>query len=174
MKLETPLNKKDILNLNAGQDVFLSGIVYTARDQAHKRLVDLINQGENLPFNIDNQIIYYCGPSGTPKNRIIGSCGPTTSSRMDRFVRPLLDKGLTAMIGKGGRSREVREAIKEHKAVYFLAPSGCGALLSRRVISNKLICFKDLGPEAVFELEVKDFPLIVGIDQQGKSVYDDI
>ena len=172
--LSIPLNKKIVARLKCGEEFLFSGIIYTARDQAHKRLVDLIKNKKKLPLDLKDKIIYYCGPTATPKGKAIGACGPTTSSRMDGFVEPLLNKGLIAMIGKGGRSRQVRQAITKHRAVYLLAPSGCGALLARKVISRRLVCFKDLGPEAVLELKVKDFPLIVGIDSRGRSIYQDV
>ena len=149
-KLTTPLTKKDIAKLKTGEEVFLSGVIYTARDQAHKRLIG------TKKLNLRNQIIYYCGPTATPRHKAVGSCGPTTSMRMDKFVGPLLRKGLLAMIGKGRRSKEVKQLIKKYKAVYFLAPAGCGALLAKKVISKKLVCFKELGPESIYRLEVKD------------------
>jgi fumarate hydratase subunit beta len=151
-----------------------SGILYTARDQAHSKLVDLIRLHRKLPFDIKGQIIYYCGPTATPKGKIIGSCGPTTSARMDEFVEPLLKQGLLGMIGKGRRSKKVRELIKKYRAVYFVAPAGCGALLAKKVLSKKLVAFKELGPEAVCKLEVKDFPLMVAIDSAGRSIYEDL
>lgn len=160
-------NLKDVCSLNAGDEISFSGVLYTARDQAHQRLVNLIAQGKELPFDIKDQIIYYCGPTATPKGKVIGACGPTTAARMDSFVEPLLKRGLLGMVGKGGRSKDVQKAVAKYKAVYFLAPSGCGALLAKKVVSKKLVCFKDLGPEAVYRLEVKDFPLIVGIDAKG-------
>ncbi len=164
-KITTPLNKRELGKLNAGDEVYLSGIIYTARDQAHKRLAD------KIPFNIKGAVIYYCGPTVKPKGKVIGSCGPTTSSRMDEFTPLLIKKGLAGMIGKGRRSKEVVLAIKKHKAIYFLALAGCGALLSKYVKSNKLVAFADLGPEAIYKLEVKDFPLIVGIDSKGNDIY---
>lgn len=150
----------------------LSGIIYTARDQAHKRLIEAIKKGKKLPFNLNGAIIYYCGPTATPKRKIIGACGPTTSSRMDEFTPALLRKGLSGMIGKGARSKEVINAIKKYKAAYFLTYAGCGALLSKYVKSVRTIAYKDLGPEAILKLEVTDFPLIVGIDARGRSIYD--
>jgi fumarate hydratase subunit beta len=160
--------------LKAGQEILFSGVIYTARDQAHKKLIELIKSKKKLPLDLSGQIIYYCGPTATPKGKVIGSCGPTTSSRMDSFVEPLLKKGLKGIIGKGRRRKHVRDSIKKHKAVYFLAPSGCAALLAKSVISKKLVCFKDLGPEAIYELGVKDLPLMVGIDSKGKSIYSDL
>jgi len=158
-------------SLKVRDEVLFSGFIYTARDRAHKKLVDLINKNKKLPVDLKNKIIYYCGPTHTPKGKVIGSCGPTTSDRMDSFVEPLLKNGILAMIGKGRREKFVIDLIKRYKAIYFVAPSGCGALLSKKVISNRLICFKELGPEAIYELKVKDFPLIVGIDVFGNSIY---
>ncbi len=172
-KIKSPLTKKDIANLKAGDKILFTGTLYTARDQAHKRLVDLIKKKKRLPINVKDEIIYYCGPTATPTGAIIGSCGPTTSSRMDDFVAPLLKKGLLGMVGKGRRSKEVRGLIKKNKAVYLVAPSGCGALLAKQVKLKKTICFKDLGAESIFQLRVEDFPLVVGIDSKGKSIYDD-
>lgn len=170
-KITAPLKKSEVIKLKVGEEVFLSGIVYTARDQAHKRLSELIYSHKSLPFELKSQVIYYCGPTAAPKNKIIGSCGPTTSSRMDGFTESFLKIGLLGMIGKGRRSPEVQDIIKKYQCIYFIAPSGCGALLAKKVISKKLVCFKDLGPEAVYKLEVKDFPLIVGIDSSGKNIY---
>ncbi|MFH1504844.1 MAG: FumA C-terminus/TtdB family hydratase beta subunit [Candidatus Omnitrophota bacterium] len=170
-KNKTPLAKNVILGLKAGDEVLLSGVIYTARDQAHKGLVELIEKKKELPFELKNQIIYYCGPTATPKGKIIGSCGPTTSSRIDEFTEPLLKKGLLGMIGKGPRADFVKKAIGKYKAVYFAAPSGCGALIAKKVISKKIVCFKELGPEAICKLEVKDFPLIVAIDLKGNGIY---
>ncbi len=163
----------EINKLKTGDKVLLTGTIYTARDQAHKRLAETIRQGQKLPVALKGQIIYYCGPTRTPKGKIIGSCGPTTSSRMDEFTPLLLKAGLSAMIGKGVRSQEVISAIKKYKAVYFLTYAGCGALLSKYVKSSKVIAYKDLGPEAIYKLEVKDFPLIVGIDSRGNSIYEE-
>lgn len=168
IKLKTPLTKDNLKNLKCGQEVLLTGTIYTARDQAHKRLINEISKRKIL---IKNQIIYYCGPTNARKGKPIGSAGPTTSSRMDEFTPRLLSAGLLAMIGKGDRSNKVRQAIKKHKTVYFLAPAGCGALLSKKIKSKRLIAYKDLGPEAIYELRVKDFPLIVGIDAMGRSIY---
>lgn len=169
--VETPLNSKNIRKLRIGDRIFLSGKILTARDQAHKRLVGLIKKGKSLPVNLNNEIIYYVGPAKTAKGKIIGSAGPTTSSRMDKFTIPLLKKGLLGMIGKGRRSQEVKSAIKKYKRIYFLAPAGLGAYLSKKVISKRCRAFRELGPEAIYELEVKDFPLIVGIDSQGRDIY---
>jgi len=170
-KISIPITKKNIRNLKAGDEILLSGLIYTARDQAHKRLAELIRNKKKLPLKLKNQIIYYCGPTATPKGKAIGSCGPTTSSRMDEFAGALLGSGLIAMIGKGRRSRKVRDLIKKYKAIYFIAPAGCGALLAKKVTSKKLVCFYELGPEAIYRLEIKDFPLIVGIDTKGRDIY---
>lgn len=159
-------------NLKVGDKFSLTGVIYTARDQAHKRLVEAIKEGKKLPINLKDQIIYYCGPTKTPKGKIIGSCGPTTASRMDKFTPVLLRLGLKGMIGKGGRSKEVIKAIKNSKAVYFLTYAGCGALLSRCIKRAEPVAYKDLGPEAIYKLEVRDFPLIVGVDTKGRSIYD--
>ncbi len=171
-KINTPLVKKDIEKLKVGEEILLSGIIYTARDQAHKRLVEAINKNKKTPIDLNGQIIYYCGPTPAPRGKIIGSCGPTTSSRMDEFTPALLKKGVLAMIGKGRRSGQVIQAIKKYKAVYFLTYAGCGALLSKYVKKNESVAYKDLGPEAIYKLEVRDFPLIVGIDTRGRSIYD--
>ena len=170
-KLSTPLEEKKIINLKAGEEVLLSGIIYTLRDQAHKKICDLIKRKKELPFDFKNQVIYYCGPTPEPPGKIIGSCGPTTSSRMDKFTIPLLSQGLKGMIGKGKRSEKVRKAIKKYRAIYFLAPSGCGAYLSKFVKKKKVFTWEELGAEAIYKLEIEDFPLIVGIDTKGRSVY---
>jgi fumarate hydratase subunit beta len=165
-------NEKNIKNLRAGERILLKGVIYTARDQAHKKLFEAIKKRKPLPIDLKGAVIYYCGPTRTPKGKIIGSCGPTTSSRMDEFTPALIKAGLKGMIGKGSRSKEVIAAIKKYKAVYFLTYAGCGALLSKYVKKAKPVAYKDLGPEAIYRLEVKDFPLIVGIDAKGRSIYD--
>lgn len=170
-KIYFPFNEKNINNLKAGERILLRGVIYTARDQAHKRLAEAIKKGRRLPFDLKNAIIYYCGPTKKPKGKIIGACGPTTSSRMDEFTPVLLREGLKGMIGKGGRAKEAIAAIKKYKAVYFLAYAGCGALLAKYVKKVTPVAYKDLGPEAILKLEVKDFPLIVGIDSQGRNIY---
>ena len=166
-KIKIPLDENQIKGLKAGEPVLLSGTIYTARDQAHKRLLEEKRKG----CSWEGQVIYYCGPTRKPAGKTIGSCGPTTSSRMDCFTPDLLRRGLKGMIGKGKRSKEVIAAIKKYRAVYFLTFSGCGALLSKYVRRAKSVAYKDLGPEAIYKLEVKDFPLIVGVDSRGKSVY---
>lgn len=166
-----PLIRKNIENLRAGERILLKGTIYTARDQAHKKLLEAIKKRQRLPINLKDAIIYYCGPTKTPKGKVIGSCGPTTSSRMDEFTPALLKAGLLGMIGKGSRAKEVITAIKKYKAVYFLTYAGCAALLSKYVKKAKPVAYRDLGPEAIYKLEVKDFPLIVGIDTRGNDIY---
>lgn len=166
-KINTPLEREEVKKLKAGEEVLLSGVIYTARDQAHKRLT----QAKKVPLNLKGQVIYYCGPTPRPKNKIIGSCGPTTSSRMDEFTPALLKKGILAMIGKGRRSKTIVQAIKKYKAIYFLTYAGCGALLSKYIQKAAKVAYKNLGPEAIYKLEVRDFPLIVGIDTRGRSIY---
>ena len=173
-QINTPITKQEIKLLQAGDEVLLSGVIYTARDQAHKKLVELIDQNKKLPLELKNQIVYYCGPTATPPGKSIGSCGPTTSSRMDPFVEPLFKEGLLGMIGKGRRNKKVRDLVKKYKGIYFISPSGCGALLAGKVLSKTVIGFKELGPEAIYRLEVKDFPLIVSIDPAGKSILGDV
>ena len=170
-KIKIPLEKSEIERLKIGDKVLLSGVIYTARDQAHRRLVEALNKGQRLPINLRGQIIYYCGPTAKPRGKVIGSCGPTTSSRMDEFTPQLLKAGIKGMIGKGNRSKEVIRAIRKYKAVYFLTYAGCAALLSKYVKKAQPVAYQDLGPEAIYRLEVKDFPLIVGIDSRGRSIY---
>jgi fumarate hydratase subunit beta len=158
--------------LHAGDKILLSGTIYTARDAAHKRLFAMLDRGENMPFEIKNASIYYAGPTPTPENLPIGSCGPTTSSRMDVFAPRLLDLGLKCMIGKGGRSPEVEEAIRRNQAVYLCAIGGAGALAAKCVRSLKVIAFEDLGCESVKELQIENFPLFVAIDCHGGSLFE--
>lgn len=157
--------------VKAGDRVLLSGTVYTARDAAHKRIKALIDNNESLPFNLQNAVVYYAGPTPTPDGFAIGSCGPTTSGRMDKFTPEFLDLGLGAMIGKGPRSNEVQKAIIRNKAVYFCAIGGAGALASKCITNCEVIAFEDLGCESVKRLEIKDFPLIVAIDCNGGSLF---
>ncbi len=171
--IQTPLDYKTISSLRAGDEALLSGAIYTARDQAHLRLCELMENKKELPFDLEGQIIYYCGPAPS-RNRPIGSCGPTTSGRMDPFTPKILSLGAKGLIGKGKRSDEVRNSIKKHKAVYFVAPAGAGAYLSTKVKKSEVVAFSDLGPEAIYRLEVKDFPVIVGIDSKGRDIYRDI
>lgn len=168
--IKTPLNDKDIKKLRVGDKVLISGTIYTARDVAHKRFIELISQGKELPFDIKGQIIYYTGPTPARPGMVIGSCGPTTAYRMDPYTPRLLEKGLKGMIGKGGRGKQVVEAIKKHKAVYFLAVGGAGALIAKTIKKADVIAFPELGPEAVLRLEVENFPAFVAIDSNGKSL----
>ncbi|MBI5554262.1 MAG: fumarate hydratase C-terminal domain-containing protein [Elusimicrobia bacterium] len=163
-KLQLPLDEKTIGSLKAGDEVLLTGSVYTARDAAHQRMV------KKLPLNIKGAVIYHTGPTPAKPGEVIGSCGPTTSARMDAFTPLLLKKGLQAIIGKGQIGEAVRRAIKEYKAVYFISPGGCGALLAEKVKKNTLVAYKDLGCEAIYKLEIEDFPVIVGLDSKGRSV----
>lgn len=158
--------------MKTGQKILLSGKLYTARDMAHKGLICMIEKKKRLPMPLKDEVLYYCGPTPPRPGRPIGSCGPTTSSRMDPFTIPLLEKGLGAMIGKGARSDEVRKAIKRYKAVYFIATGGVAALLSRRVKSSRIIAFRGLEAEAIYELMVEDFPVTVAIDTKGKDIYE--
>lgn len=169
--IETPLTLTKIRKLRVGDEVLLSGIIYTARDQAHKKLRDALLNKRKLPFSLQEQIIYYCGPTPTPPGKIIGSCGPTTSSRMDRFTPLLLKKGLKGMLGKGRRSEEVIRAIKKYKAIYLITFGGCGALLSSFVRRKELIAYPELGAEAVYRLDVQNFPAIVAVDSDGKNIW---
>lgn len=172
MKITIEKLLKNIENYKAGTKIELTGVIYTARDQAHKRLVDLIENQKELPVDLNNACIYYCGPCPTDPNRIIGSCGPTTSSRMDVFTPTLLEHGVKVLIGKGNRSKEVKESVKKNKAVYLLATGGAGALIAKKVKKSELVAFEDLGPEAVYKLYVEDFPLIVGIDSFGNNIFE--
>lgn len=166
-RIATPLSAADVKSLKAGDKVLISGIIYTARDQAHKKMLKNL---KSLPIDIKGAVIYYTGPTPPRPGAVIGSIGPTTSYRMDTFTPALIQKGLLGMIGKGKRGREVVEAVKKYKAVYFVAGGGLGALLAQKVKKARVIAFKELGAEAVQELEVEDFPVIVGIDSSGKSI----
>ena len=159
--------------LKAGDYVYLTGTVYTARDAAHKRMYEALKNGEELPFDVKNNTIYYMGPSPAREGRVIGSAGPTTASRMDKYAPSLLDLGLIGMIGKGKRNKAVHEAIVRNKAVYFAAVGGAGALLSKCITSSEIIAYDDLGTEAVRKLIVKDFPVIVVIDSEGRDLYEE-
>lgn len=171
-KMETPFTKEDIKKLRAGDKVFISGIIYTGRDAAHKKLIEMVKKKSKLPFDIKNQIIYYMGPSPTKKGEIIGSAGPTTSGRMDVYTPMLISLGLTGMIGKGNRDITVINAMKTHFAAYFGATGGAAALISSRIISQKIIAFPELGTEAIRMLKVVDFQVIVLIDCYGNNIYD--
>ncbi len=170
-KIETPLNDNVIEKLRVGDLVLINGYVYTARDAAHKKLLELINSKLSLPFDLKGQIIYYVGPTPAPPGKVIGAAGPTTSSRMDSYTPLLLSLGLKGMIGKGQRSEEVKEAIKKYRAIYFLATGGAGALLSKHIIEAKEIAFSELGTESIKRLLLRDFPAIVGIDIYGGDIF---
>lgn len=173
LRISSPLDEATIARLRTGDRVLISGILYTARDAAHKRLVEALERGGKLPFDLRGQTIYYVGPSPAPPGRVIGSAGPTTATRMDSYTPRLLEAGIKAMIGKGSRSPAVKEAMRRHKAVYFAATGGAGALLSQRIIKAELVAYPDLEPEAVQRLEVKGFPAIVVNDIYGADLYEE-
>jgi fumarate hydratase subunit beta len=173
VRLAAPLSPLAVESLHAGDRVVLSGAVYTARDAAHARLVALLREGKPLPFPAEGQILYYVGPTPPRPGAPIGSAGPTTSGRMDPYTPALLDAGIKGLIGKGSRSAEVREALVRHRAVYFAATGGAGALLARRIVSSELVAWEDLGPEAVRRLVVEDFPLVVINDVFGNDLYEE-
>jgi fumarate hydratase subunit beta len=166
--IENSMRKK----LNAGDSISLSGVIYTARDAAHKRMFEALKSGQPLPFDIKGQTIYYMGPTPARPGQVIGSCGPTTSGRMDAFTPALLAAGLGAMIGKGERSAEVKEAIKKHKAVYFVTYGGAGALLAKTVRKAEVVAYPELGAEAIMRLEMEDFPVIVANDMHGGDLFE--
>ncbi len=170
-KLSPPLTEADVRSLKAGDEVSLTGVIYTARDMAHKRLCKLLDEGEKLPFELEGAIIYFLGPTPARPGRPIGAAGPTTSSRMDAFSPKLIANGLKAMIGKGYRGNEVREALKKYGAVHLSAIGGAGALLSKCIVSAEVIACEDLGTEAIRKLQVVDFPAVVAYDVLGNSVY---
>ena len=170
-KLQPPLTEADVRLLKAGDQVSLTGVIYTARDIAHKRLCESIDSGRELPFELEGAIIYFCGPTPARPGRVIGAAGPTTSSRMDAFSPKLIANGLKAMLGKGYRGAEVREALKKYGAVHFSTIGGAGALLSRYIVSAEVIAYEDMGAEAIRKLEVADFPAVVAYDCYGNSVY---
>lgn len=170
--ITAPFDKEVAVSLNSGDYVYISGTIYTARDAAHKRMYEALQRGEELPFDIRNNVIYYMGPSPAREGRPIGSAGPTTASRMDKYAPSLLDLGQIGMIGKGKRSEEVRQAVIRNSAVYFAAVGGAGALLSKSIVGSEVIAYDDLGTEAIRKLEVKDFPVIVVIDAKGNNLYE--
>ena len=171
IRLQTPLTDEDIVKLYAGDRILLSGVLYTGRDAAHKRLFDLLQAGKPLPVDLRGQVIYYVGPTPAKPGAVIGSAGPTTSGRMDAYAPALIAHGLKGMIGKGGRSRSVLDALKKHRAVYFGATGGAGALLAQRIKKAEIIAYDDLGPEAIHRLEVEDFPVVVINDAYGGDLY---
>lgn len=170
--IQTPITENDIIDLKIGDSVLISGTIYVARDAAHKRMQEMLDANKKLPFDLENNLIYYMGPSPAREGRPIGSAGPTTSSRMDKYAPTLLDLGLKGMIGKGKRSKEVKEAVIRNKAVYFAAIGGAGALLSKAIVKSEIIAFEDLGAEAILKLEVKEFPVIVVMDSEGNDLYE--
>lgn len=173
-KIHAPLVSEEIKELRAGDYVYITGTVYTARDAAHKRMEEALNQGNPLPLDLKDNVIYYMGPSPARQGRPIGSAGPTTASRMDKYTPRLLDLGLKGMIGKGKRTPEVAEAIVRNQAVYFAAVGGAGALLSRCIVESQVIAYEDLGTEAIRKLTVKDFPAVVVIDSLGNNLYEQV
>ena len=173
-KIHAPLVSEEIKELRAGDYVYITGTFYTARDAAHKRMEEALNQGNPLPLNLKDNVIYYMGPSPARQGRPIGSAGPTTASRMDKYTPRLLDLGLKGMIGKGKRTPEVAEAIVRNQAVYFAAVGGAGALLSKCIVESQVIAYEDLGTEAIRKLTVKDFPAVVVIDSLGNNLYEQV
>lgn len=172
-RITTPLSEETVEDLRTGDRVLISGKILTARDAAHKRLVELVDEGEELPVDLEGQIIYFVGPSPAKPGQVIGSAGPTTSGRMDAYSPKLLELGLKGMIGKGYRNQEVRDSLAENKAIYFGAVGGAAALIARRIKDAKVIAYEDLGPEAIRELEVEDFPAVVVNDVYGGDLYED-
>lgn len=170
--IKAPISREDAVSLKAGDYVYITGTIYTARDAAHKRMQEALDQGNDLPISMEGTVIYYMGPSPAREGRPIGSAGPTTASRMDKYTPGLLDLGMGAMIGKGKRSKEVVDAIIRNQAVYFAAIGGAGAILSKKIKSSQVIAYDDLGTEAIRKLEVEDFPVVVVIDSQGNNLYE--
>lgn len=170
--IQVPISKEDAKSLRAGDYVLLYGTIYTARDAAHKRMYEALAEGKELPLDWKGNVVYYMGPSPAREGRPIGSAGPTTASRMDKYTPQLLDLGLGAMIGKGKRSQAVIDAVVRNGSVYFAAVGGAGALLSQRIKSSEVIAYDDLGTEAIRKLEVRDFPVIVVIDSEGNNLYE--
>lgn len=170
--ITTPITEEKTKDLRSGDYVYITGTIYVARDAAHKRMIETLDRGEQLPIDIKDATIYYMGPSPAREGRPIGSAGPTTASRMDKYAPTLLDLGQKAMIGKGKRTKEVIDAIVRNHAVYFAAIGGAGALLSKCITKSEVICYDDLGAEAIRKIEIKDFPVIVVIDSQGNNLYE--
>jgi fumarate hydratase subunit beta len=171
IRLQTPLQERDLTALQIGDAVLISGIIYTARDAAHKRLVELLKTGQDLPFDLRGQIVYYVGPTPERPGQVIGSAGPTTSGRMDSYTPLLLEAGMKGIIGKGQRRPVVIESLVKNKAVYFAATGGAGVLLAQTVKASRIVAYEELGAEAIRELVVEDFPAIVAIDTQGHDLY---
>ena len=172
IKINTPINTEEVRKLKAGDDVLITGIIYTGRDAAHKRLIECINKGEEMPVDFNGQLIYYVGPAPAKPGYAAGSAGPTTSYRMDSYTVPLLERGLKGMIGKGLRSKEVIEGMKKNGAVYFGATGGAAALIAKSIKKVEVIAYEDLGAEAIHRFYVEDFPAIVVIDSQGNNLYE--
>ena len=172
ISVKVPLSREEARKLKSGDSCLLSGMIYTARDAAHKRLCELIEQGKALPFDVEDSVIYFVGPTPAKPGEVIGSAGPTTSYRMDAYSPVLIKQGQTGMIGKGKRNSDVINAMKEHGAVYFGAIGGCGALLSQCIKKSEVIAYEDLGAEAIRRLEVEDFPVVVIIDSEGSNLYE--
>jgi len=173
IRLKTPLSDTDVEKLKAGDKVLLNGVIYTGRDAAHKRLYDLLMEGKPLPIDVKGQVIYYVGPAPAKPGQVIGSAGPTTSGRMDAYSPKLIEIGLKGMIGKGMRKKEVVEAMKKYKAVYFAATGGAGALLAKAIKKAQVVAYEELGPEAINRLEVENFPVIVVNDTKGNDLYEE-
>lgn len=171
-KITAPIDKETAKSLHAGDYVKITGTIYTARDAAHKRLYEALEKGEELPIEINGTTIYYMGPSPAREGRPIGSAGPTTASRMDKYAPKLLDLGMTGMIGKGKRTQEVLDAVVRNEGVYFAAVGGAGAILSKKIIASEIVAYEDLGTEAIRKLTVEDFPVIVVADCQGNNLYE--
>lgn len=170
--INAPLKKEELTKLNAGDYVYITGTIYSARDAAHKRMYDAMKKGEKIPMELKDNVIYYLGPTPAKPGQVIGSAGPTTSSRMDKYTPLLLENGLNGMIGKGKRSKEVIDSIKKNKAVYFAAIGGAGALLSKCIKKSEIIAYDDLGTEAIRKMEVENLPVIVVIDSNGNNLYE--
>lgn len=171
-KIQAPFRKEELISLKAGDYVYITGTIYSARDAAHKRMYESMLKGEEIPLELKDNVIYYLGPTPAKEGQVIGSAGPTTSSRMDKYTPLLLEHGLNGMIGKGKRSREVIDSIVKNKAVYFAAVGGAGALLSKCIRKSEVIAYEDLGTEAVRRMEVENFPVIVVIDSEGNNLYE--
>lgn len=172
IKLQTPLTVEKVKNLKVGDSILLSGVIYSARDAAHKRLIDLLDEGKELPMNIKDETIYYVGPSPAKPGNVIGSAGPTTSYRMDAYATRLMNLGLKGMIGKGARNKEVIDSIVRNNGVYFGAIGGAAALIAKSIVKSEVIAYEDLGAEAIRRMEVKDMPLVVIIDSKGNNLYE--
>lgn len=173
IRIQTPLTDEKVRNLKAGDSVLISGTIYTSRDAAHKRMVEALDRGEKLPVDFTNQIIYYVGPTPAKPGHAIGSAGPTTSGRMDKYAPRMMEIGLKGMIGKGYRTPEVVESMKKHGAVYFAAIGGAAALIAKSIKTYEVLAYEDLGPEALAKLTVEDFPAIVVIDAEGRNYYEE-